>query len=195
MGKKQAAEEEMYFKYVFLYFSSSGSLLIMDSKLISHHFYYDHCPYFSFRGCDSYNSLSPPSLFSLFILLTPVLSHICIQGVRSRSSWLHWSSTTRRKSTTTRKKLNVCSVRSTATRERSGSWSTMTEWNHPEKQSSSFLTDPARHYYSSQISACTVSMCQCWMYGWMFCKCLKVIKTGHEMIIISNGMLWHKFLL
>lgn len=40
MGKKQAAEEEMYFKYVFLYFSSTASLSIIDPKLISHHFVY-----------------------------------------------------------------------------------------------------------------------------------------------------------
>lgn len=122
MGKKQAAEEEMYFKYVYHFLQQNYPFdmnfrkhTITDLILLCIHMLF-------FYSCFL--------LFLLFSVLFLLCFPLCIcykQGVKSRSNWLHWSSITGRRLSTTKRRLNVCSGKLTATRERSGSWSMMTE--------------------------------------------------------------------
>lgn len=119
MGKKQAAEEEMYFKYVYLFLQQNYHFHINCRK-------HKNLSNFAFNSHNFLPFLLILPFSLLFLLCFP--SCICYkQGVKSRSNWLHWSSITRRRLSTTKRRLNVCSGKLTATRERSGSWSMMTE--------------------------------------------------------------------
>lgn len=120
---------------------------------------------FFFLNCSSYfisfisSYLCSPIFVYCYYVYFWLYFPLCIcfkPGVRSRSNWLHWSSITRRRLSTTRKRLNVCSGKLTATRARSGSWSMMTE------KQLSFLTAKA-----SQLSVCPMSPMWPIMNVWM----------------------------
>lgn len=164
MGKKQAAEEEMYFKYVFLLYSYLLCLLsvIHIPKFISHHIFM---------------LILSPMFFDCSSLILSVITWSFLSvGAKRRSNWLHWSSTIRRKLNTIKRKLNVCSGRLTATREKLGGWSTTTERNLPKKNPVSYNPSQAL-LVISPIAACTVSPGQSLMCGWMLWECLKANKT------------------
>lgn len=190
MGKKQAAEEEMYFKYAFLSFTatkcrptvSSTILVFMDPNIISNPIFFLLWPSLAVL-------ISVPLLSCSLSLFSHRLS-FCFSVV-THTTFICPS---------VHKAQGEGAAGCTEAASPGGNWPpqkgdwTSAAWNRPpqgkdQEAEARWLsaTDlPKKNitvfwwyqpHIFTQISACPVSPGQSWMCGWMFCKCLKVIKN------------------